>query len=195
WFGSPPIRNAGTLAGNLVNASPIGDTIPALMVLDAEIDIAGTSGSRRVNVNRFYESYRRTVLAPDELLTGVRIPLPREDDVYKLYKVSKRKDLDISTFSAAIWMRVSGGIVSDVRIAYGGVAPTVIRLPRVETCLRGSKPSIDKFQEAAHIAREEVAPISDVRGSDEYRRLLSGNILLKFWHETIAGDRWRKDVA
>lgn len=183
WFGSPMIRNAATLAGNLVNASPIGDTIPALFVLDAQVELAGPQGRRWVNINQFYTGYRQTVLGPGEIVASARIPLPAPGDVYKLYKVSKRKDLDISGFGAAFWMRPAGRTIGDIRIAYGGVAPTVIRLPRTEQLLRGRVGSLELFEQAGLVAREEISPISDVRGSADYRHTLAGNILLRFWHD------------
>jgi xanthine dehydrogenase small subunit len=188
WFGSPMIRNAGTLAGNLVNASPIGDTIPALFVLDAQVELAGPQGRRWVNINQFYTGYRQTALAPGEILVSVRIPLPGADAVFKLYKVSKRKDLDISGFGAAFWMRRSGRSITDIRIAYGGVGPTVMRLPRTEQLLRGRVGSLELFEQAGLVAREEISPISDVRGSADYRRTLAGNILLRFWHDLGQGE-------
>jgi xanthine dehydrogenase small subunit len=187
WFGSPLIKNAGTLAGNLVTGSPIGDTIPALTVLEAEIDLAGAGGTRRVPIGDFYTGYRQTVLRPDELVTGVRVPLPRPGETFKLYKVSRRKDLDISSFGAAVWMRRAGPVIEDVRIAYGGVGPMVLRMRRTEAALRGGDASLASFERAADVARDEVTPISDVRGSEQYRRTLAGNILLKFWHESIGG--------
>jgi xanthine dehydrogenase small subunit len=186
WFGSPLIKNAGTIGGNLVNASPIGDTIPAMIVLGAEVDIAGVGGNRRVPIGEFYAGYRRTVLAPDELLTGVRIPIPTGGEIFKLCKVSRRKDLDISSFGAAIRMRRdAAGAIADPRIAYGGVGPTVIRMTRAEDVLRGAAPTLDVFHEAARLAAEQVTPITDVRGSDTYRRALARNVLLRFWHETF----------
>jgi len=122
---------------------------------------------------------------PDELLANVRIPLLNESKKFKLYKVSRRKDLDISTFGAAIWMQQSGGIIEEVRIAYGGVGPMVMRLPTTEALLRGQSPTLELFQQAGEIARQEVKPISDVRGGAEYRRTLAANILVKFWHEVM----------
>ena len=186
WFGSPLIKNAGTLGGNLVTGSPIGDTIPALMALQAEIDVAGVSGTRRIPISEFYAGYRKTVLAPDELVTGVRIPLLGDGETLKLYKVSRRKDLDISSFGAAIWMRQSNGTVDDVRIFYGGVGPMVLRMTRAEDVIRGHAPTLERFEEAGRAAREQVTPITDVRGSEAYRRTLAENILVKFWHEAVA---------
>lgn len=186
WFGSPLIKNAGTIGGNLVNASPIGDTIPAMIALGAEVDIAGATHTRCVPIGDFYTGYRNTVLAPDELLTGVRIPIPRRDEIFKLYKVSRRKDLDISSFGAAVWMRREpAGEIADVRIAYGGVGPMVLRITGAEEVIRGATPTLDVFHDAARLAAEQVTPITDVRGSDVYRRALSRNILLRFWHEVF----------
>ncbi len=183
WFGSPLIKNGGTLAGNLANASPIGDMIPPLMVLDAELDLAGPSGTRLVKINEFYTGYRATVLRSGELISRIRILLPDAEDIFKLYKVSRRLDLDISSFNAAIWMRKNGRYIQEIRMAFGGVGPVVKRLHRVERFLIGKPLSLANFEQAAQMARQEVTPISDVRGSDEYRRTLSHNILLKFWNE------------
>jgi xanthine dehydrogenase small subunit len=186
YFGSPLIKNAGTLGGNLVTGSPIGDTIPALMALEAQVDVAGVNGTRRVPVSGFYTGYRKTVLAPDELVTGVGVPLPKAGETFRLYKVSRRKDLDISGFGAAIWMRQPNGVVEDVRVVYGGVGPMVMRMGKAEAILRGHAPTLERFQQAGDAARDEVTPITDVRGSEQYRRTLAKNILLKFWHEEIA---------
>ena len=186
YFGSPLIKNAGTLGGNLVTGSPIGDAIPALMVLGAQIELTGVAGARVVPIDRFYTGYRKSVLGPDELLTRVRIPLPRPDETFKLYKVSRRKDLDISSFGAAFWMRRSGNLIADARIAYGGVGPMVMRMVRTEAFLRGKPATYGQFEQAGEVAREEVTPITDVRGSEQYRRTVAANILMKFWHDAIA---------
>ncbi len=182
-FGSPQIKNAGTLVGNIANGSPIGDTLPYLFVADAQLEIAGTSGTRLVPINSFYRGYKQFDLKPDEFITRVFVPIV--SDKLKLYKVSRRRDLDISAFTAAIRLRVNGQI-EEARIAYGGVAPTVIRLPKTESYLIGRTPTLDVFQRAGEIARSEVKPISDVRGSAEYRAQLAENIMSKFWHEAFA---------
>ncbi|MDB5294310.1 MAG: xdhA [Phycisphaerales bacterium] len=187
WFGSPLIKNAGTLGGNLVTGSPIGDTLPALTVLGAEIDVVGTAGTGRVPIGAFYAGYRKTVLRPDELVAGIRIPLPAAGEAVKLYKVSRRKDLDISTFGAAIWTRQTNGTLADVRIAYGGVGPMVLRMTRAEDALRGKAPTLARFEAAGELAAQDVTPITDVRGSEAYRRALARNILVKYWHETTGG--------
>src|SRR5262249_39768639 len=90
-FGSPQIRHLGTMGGNIMNASPIADSLPFLFVMDAQLELAGPSGRRQVNINQFYQGYKKFDLKPDELLTGVRIPLPRSDEILRLYKVSRRR--------------------------------------------------------------------------------------------------------
>jgi xanthine dehydrogenase small subunit len=186
YFGSLQIRNAGTLGGNIANGSPIGDTMPALFVLSATIDLLGPAGTRSVDINDFYTGYRRSVRAADELIVRVRIPLPGADEVCRFYKVSKRKDLDISTFTAAFLVRRAGDSVAEARIAFGGVAATIVRLPRTEAFLRGQTLSAELFREAGAIARSEIRPISDVRGAADFRLALAGNILSKFWYDAFA---------
>ncbi len=207
-FGSPQIKWAGTLVGNIANGSPIGDTLPYLFVADAQLEIAGASGTRIVPISSFYRGYKQFDLRPEEIITRVFVPVvpchserseesparlqadpspsPRlgMTEYLKLYKVSRRRDLDISAFTAAIRLRVNGHI-EDPRIAYGGVAPTVIRLPKTEAFLAGKKPSLETFERAGEIARGEVRPISDVRGSAEFRAQLAENILSKFWWDVI----------
>jgi xanthine dehydrogenase small subunit len=188
YFGSPLIKNAATLVGNLVNASPIGDTIPALFALEGEVEIASATSRRWVRIEDFYIDYRKTLLAPGEIVTRVLFPIPAETDFFKIYKISKRKDLDISSFGAAICMRTTANRIDQIRIAYGGVAKMVVRLPQAETFLTGKIASKDLFAEAGNIACNEVNPISDVRGAEKYRRVLAANILVKFWQDFEAGE-------
>jgi xanthine dehydrogenase small subunit len=183
YFGSPMIKNAGTIGGNLVNASPIGDTIPALMALGAQIEITGPAGIRWVGIDTFYTGYRKTVLGNAEIVTRIRIPFPDAGDIFRLYKISKRKDLDISSVSAAIRMKTSNDVIQSIQVIFGGVAATVIHLPKTEAMLTGSAVALDSFKQAGAIARNEVKPLSDVRGSEMYRRQLVENILIKFWHD------------
>jgi xanthine dehydrogenase small subunit len=188
YFGSPPIKNAGTLGGNIANGSPIGDSMPALYVLNAQIELTGVNGARRVNINDFYTGYKTNVSQPDELITRVHIPIPASGDIFRLFKVSKRKDLDISAFTAAIWMRRDGAVVSEARIAYGGVGPNIIRLRKTEAFFVGKSLNETVIRDAGEIARQEIAPISDVRGSAEFRAQLGQNILRKFFAE-MSDDR------
>jgi xanthine dehydrogenase small subunit len=183
-FGSPQIKNAGTLAGNVANGSPIGDTLPYLFVAGAELELAGSNGTRTVAIADYYLGYKKFDLRADEIIARVRVPVV--DDTLKLYKVSRRKDLDISAFTAAIRLRTSDGHINAATIAYGGVAPTVVRLPKTESFLAGKPIALGTFEEAGRIARGEVKPISDVRGSADYRAQLAENILSKFYYEVLA---------
>ena len=185
-FGSPQIKNAGTLAGNIANGSPVGDSLPFLFVMDAEVELTGVECSRWVNINTLYQGYRSLNIHPDELITRTRIPLLPQDDILKLYKISKRKHLDISTFAAAIRMALNDAQITSAKIAYGGVGPVVLRLPNTEAFLIGKSPARETFEQAAQLAVSEVTPISDVRGSKAFRQQLAHNILLKFYHEAIA---------
>lgn len=190
-FGSPQIKNAGTLAGNIANASPIADTVPFLFVMDAQLELTGLSGTRLVAMRDFYLGYKKLDLRDDELITRILIPLPGERETLRLYKISKRSHLDISTFTAAMLMKRSGGQASgridSIRIAYGGVAPVVLRLGRTEAFLEGKPLTRETFAAAGEIARGEVAPISDVRGSRELRLQLAENILTKFYYDVSSG--------
>jgi len=181
-FGSPQIKNAGTLVGNIANGSPIGDTLPYLLVADASLEING--GERTVPINSFYRGYKQFDLGAGEIITRVRVPIV--NDTLRLYKVSRRRDLDISAFTAAIRLSTVDSHIAKAWVAYGGVAPTVIRLPRTEEFLAGKAISLDVFRDAGRIARDEVKPISDVRGSAEYRAQLAENIFAKFGHELLA---------
>lgn len=181
-FGSPQIKNAGTLIGNIANGSPIGDTLPYFFVAGALLELNG--GTRTVPIDRFYLGYRKFDLQPDEIITRVRIGIVR--DTLKLYKVSRRKDLDISAFTAAIRLAMTGDRIDRAGVAYGGVAPTVIRLPRTEAFLASKTASLETFEQAGRIARDEIKPISDVRGSADYRLQLAENIMTKFWYDITA---------
>jgi xanthine dehydrogenase small subunit len=182
-FGGPQIRHVGTIGGNIANASPIADSLPFLYVTEAVLELASAIGRRAVNVNDFYLGYKQLDLRPGELITRIRVPLPAEDELFKLYKVSRRRDLDISTFTAAIRVRLDDETIGDAAVAFGGVGPTVIRARRTETFLRGQPFSEETLGHAGGIAIEEIAPISDVRGAADYRYQLTRNIFLKFYHE------------
>ena len=193
-FASKQIRNVGTLAGNIANASPIADSLPFLHVIDAEIELAGSQSTRWVNINQFYQGYKSMIMNQEELITRIRWNLPDSKDVLKLYKVSKRKDLDISTFTAGILLKLKNGKMQTVRLAYGGVGPIVLRLPKTEKFLQGKTIISSIFQEAGKLAREEISPISDVRASVDYRSQLAENILMKFFHECCENQK-KKEAA
>jgi xanthine dehydrogenase small subunit len=186
-YGSPQIRNAGTLTGNIANGSPIGDSLPMLMALEAEVAVASaTDGVRRIPITELYIGYRTLSLTPTELITAIHLPLPGPDETLKLYKVSKRKHLDISTFAAALLLTrypSQPEVIQSLRIAYGGVGPTVVRLPQTEAFLAGKPFTEATLAAAGEIAVGEITPISDVRGHQAFRLQLARNILLKFFHD------------
>ncbi len=187
-FGSPQIRNVATMIANVAHGSPIADSLPFLFVADAELDIVGRAGPRRVKINDFYRGYKVKDLAPDEIITHVRIPPFAAGDLLKLYKVSRRNDLDIATFGAAIRVRKAGDRITRADLAYSGVAATVVRLPRTEAFLQGKPFSEATFAAASQMARSEIQPISDVRGSRDFRWRLAENILMKFFFDCMEAE-------
>jgi xanthine dehydrogenase small subunit len=182
-FGAPQIRNAATIGGNVANASPIADSLPFLYVMGAVVELVGPAGTRRVPIESFYRGYKKLDLGSGELIAGLEIPLPKRGDDLRLYKMSRRRALDIASFTAAVLMRRSGDTVASVRLAYGGVGPTVMRLPRAEAFLAGRPFTADTMRHAGEIAAGEITPWSDVRGSETYRRRLAENVLVKFFHD------------
>ncbi len=183
-FGAPQIRHVGTIGGNIANASPIADSLPFLYVMDAVLELRSAVGTRSVPITEFYQGYKKLDLRPGELIASVRVPLPAEDELLRLYKISRRRDLDIASFTAAVRMRLDGETISDAAVAFGAVGPTVIRARQTEQFLRGRLLDETTMQEAGDVAVAEIAPISDVRGAADYRYQLTRNILLKFYHET-----------
>ncbi|MAT69930.1 MAG: xanthine dehydrogenase small subunit [Planctomycetaceae bacterium] len=185
-FGGPQIRAAGTIAGNIANGSPIADSLPFLFVMQAEVETTSAAGTRTIPIDQFYLGYKQLALEPGELITGVQIPLPTAADQLRLYKISRRRDLDISTFTAGIRLRVDAGEITLARVALGGVGPTVVRASAAEAVLVGAPLEEATFRAAGDAAAREVAPISDVRGAAEYRRQLVRNIFVKYFLETAA---------
>jgi xanthine dehydrogenase small subunit len=183
-FGAPQIRHVGTIGGNIVNASPIADSLPFLHVMESSLELCSTAGTRLVNINKFYQGYKKFDLRPGELVARVLIPLPRATDLLRLYKISRRRDLDISTFTAAIRLRLDGDTIADAAISLGAVGPIVIRARKTESFLRGRPLTEETMLQAGEAAVSEITPISDVRGAADYRFQLTRNILLKFYHET-----------
>jgi xanthine dehydrogenase small subunit len=195
-FGSPQIRNAGTLAGNIANGSPIADTLPFLFVMEARLELTGRSGTRVVPINAFYRGYKQLDLEPDEIITRILVPLPPSgsDETLGLYKVSRRKDLDISSFTAAIRLQTAGRTITAASVALGGVGPVVLRMPSVEALLQGNPITEDLFERAGQLARREINPISDVRGSRDFRLQLAENIFCKFYYERLEPTRETREV-
>jgi xanthine dehydrogenase small subunit len=181
-IGAAQIQNRGTLGGNIVNASPAGDTLPILLATDARIVLGSARGEREVAAEAFWTTYRRTVREPDELVLRVLVPLPAGRQV-RFRKVGTRRAQAISKVVMALAWRPDDGVWRDVRLALGSVAPTPIRAPRTEAFLEGSVRSPDLAQRAVETLTDEIQPIDDVRSTAEYRRQVAGNVLRRLLRE------------
>jgi xanthine dehydrogenase small subunit len=188
-IGARQIRERGTIGGNVANASPIGDMPPLLLALDAVLIIASASGVRRLPVDAFFKGYRTTALAPGEVLAAIEIPRPAADIRLGLYKVSKRFEQDISAVCGAFALRLEGAQVAGIRIAYGGMAAVPRRAPAAEASLTGQPWNADSLAVAMAAIDASFTPLSDMRASAEYRKLVARNLLLKFYLEHPAEPR------
>jgi len=176
-FASSQIRNRATLGGNIANASPIGDTPPVLLALDARLRLDGPSGSREMALADFFHDYKKTALADDEFIAAVFLPRPAADHNLKVWKLSKRREDDISAVLGAFAWRLEDGLMRDVHLAFGGMAGIPRRAPAAEAALEGSRPDDASFAHARAALAKELTPMADARGSAEYRTLAAGNLL------------------
>jgi len=183
-IGSRQIRNRGTIGGNIANASPIGDSPPALLALDATLILRRADTSRSVKLDDFFTGYRRTVLARGEFIERIDVPLPEPGEMFRCYKVSKRFDQDISAVCAAFRLCLQDGIVSDIRIGFGGMAATPVRTRAVEEALTGRPWTKATIRTAQVVMDNAFFPLSDMRASAAYRRTVARNLLLKCFLET-----------
>ena len=187
-FAGLPVRNAGTLGGNVANGSPIGDSMPLLIALGASVVLmslrAGQQVARELPLEQLYTGYRKNVMAADEVLAWVKLPPPLSDEFCRAYKISKRFDDDISAVCLALSLRLADGQVAAVSIGAGGVAATPVRAVRTEAALRGRPWTQATVQAAISILRTEFQPISDMRASSSYRTQVLGNLLQRFWLES-----------
>jgi xanthine dehydrogenase small subunit len=180
-FASPPIRNAGTLGGNVANGSPIGDSMPALMVLDTTLVLRSKDKTRRLPLNDFYIDYQETALKSGEFLERILIPLPDGQAHVASYKVSKRFDQDISAVCGAYRLELDGNTVKELRIAYGGMAAVPKRATRCEAALSGARWNEAGVKAAMKLLTEDFEPISDMRSSAAYRREVCANLFYRFY--------------
>lgn len=175
-IGAAQIQNRGTIGGNVINASPAGDTLPILLATDAQLVLASAKGERTVEAADFWPSYRVTARRDDELLVRIRIPLPRFRQV-RFRKVGTRRAQAISKVVMALSWREDGGVWRDVRVAVGSVAPTPIRARETERVLEGAAARQTTADHAATTIAAEVHPIDDVRSTADYRRVVTARIL------------------
>jgi xanthine dehydrogenase small subunit len=182
-FASPPLRNRATLGGSLATASPIGDGAPLLLALDARLHLRSPLGRRTISLDSFFTSYRRTVLAPDELIESIEIPKPLPEFV-RFYKVAKRRMDDISTVAAAMAMDWdASGRIARARFAFGGVAPIPLRAVAAEESVAGRRWNDDAAERVQAALDRTIEPIGDHRGSAEYRLAVSKSLVAKFLWE------------
>ncbi|WP_028475195.1 xanthine dehydrogenase small subunit [Nevskia ramosa] len=187
-FASPPVRNSGTLCGNLANGSPIGDAMPALIVLGADIELRCGDVVRRLPLERFYLGYQKKDLQPGEFLTSVRIPKSASGLIFESYKLSKRIDQDISAVCAAFAITLDGDVISSARIAFGGMAATPARAPATEAALIGQPFTAATIATAAAKLAEDYKPLSDMRASSSYRLQTAMNLLKRFHLQHSGGN-------
>ena len=179
--GSPQIRNRGTLGGNLANASPAGDTIPPLYVLDARVVLVSSTGTRHLPVDEFYTGPGKSLRNQCEIITAVELPVePARRSVFM--RLGQRQALAISKVSVAVSLVHTDGSVPDIRIALGAVAPTVVRARRAEDALRGHTLDNDAIVAACTAVESDAAPISDLRSNARYRRAMCGELLNRALH-------------
>ena len=188
-FAGLPVRNAGTLGGNIANGSPIGDSMPLLIALKARVVLARAQGgaiaTRELALEDLYTGYRQNCMAADELLAWVEVPALQAGAWMRAYKISKRQEDDISAVCLGIYLqRDAEQRVQHISIGAGGVAATPMRARQTEAALRGQPWSLATVQAARAVLVQEFSPISDMRASADYRRQVLGNLLQRFWLET-----------
>ncbi|WP_374089133.1 FAD binding domain-containing protein [Methylomicrobium lacus] len=183
---SAPIRQRATVGGNLANASPIGDLSVFFLALDAGVRIAGPLRERSVKLRDFFNAYKQIDCGPDELLREILFDLPDPSAVFSFEKVSKRTYLDIASVNSALLIEVSNGIIQKIHLSAGGVAPIPLYLAATCDYLLGKAPRPDVVIEAAGVAQTEIAPISDVRGTEGYKRLLLRQLIFAHFLKLFA---------
>ncbi|PWK65730.1 xanthine dehydrogenase small subunit [Aminobacter sp. AP02] len=184
-LGGEQVRNMGTIGGNIANGSPIGDTPPPLIALGATLTLRKGTVRRTISLQDFFIAYGKQDRAPGEFVEAVHVPVPAKGENFAVYKVTKRRDEDITATLGAFWLTLAkDGTVAEVRIAYGGMAATPKRASAVEAALVG-KPWTEATVEAAMAKyAEDFTPLTDMRATAEYRALAARNLLLRFYMET-----------
>lgn len=188
-IGSPQIRNRGTLAGNLITASPANDSIPALLALDAKIELTSIHGKRIVELNQFFTGLRKTVLTNHEIVTDIFFSMPKSNSRSAFVKNALRNAQAISVVNVAVAYNLENGKIDQAKIALGSVATTVIRIPEAEEYLQDKEPSESTFHEAGKIAAKNIRPISDIRSSDEYRKKMVAVLVKRALWQSLSEEK------
>ncbi|XUY26075.1 xanthine dehydrogenase small subunit [Agrobacterium sp. rho-8.1] len=188
-IGGQQVRNMGTIGGNIANGSPIGDTPPALIALNATLTLRSSSGSRTIPLEKYFIDYGKQDRFAGEFVEKVFVPVPAPDTHYAIYKISKRRDEDISALCAAYHLKLDPtGAIEDIRIAFGGMAATPKRAAKLEEALRGKPWNMETIDAARDAIDEDFQPLTDWRATAEYRTLTAKNLLTRFFLET-SGER------
>ena len=181
-YGSVQIRNVATIGGNIATASPIGDTLPILLSLDAELVIETKKNKKILSINEFFISYRKTKLKKGEFIYSIRIPLYK-NNIFKAYKISKRFDDDISSLCASFNLEINNNKIKNAFIAFGGMAEIPKRAKNCEKILKNKRLSIDIFLKARNCLEKDFSPINDMRATKDYRLEVAKNLLIKCFYE------------
>ncbi|MEQ8187106.1 MAG: FAD binding domain-containing protein [Candidatus Eremiobacterota bacterium] len=181
-MGGHNIRNMATIGGNICTASPAGDSLPPLYLFDTELELMSEHSTRKIPIEDFIKGPGKTSLKDGEILTGIVIKKPSDFNIQHFEKVGQRKSLAISIASFAALLRINnGGIIEKSRFAWGSVGPTVIRSHEIDKILNGKTLSIENLNIASEMVKKSVKPVDDIRASAEYRRNISGNLMLRLF--------------
>jgi CO/xanthine dehydrogenase FAD-binding subunit len=178
--GARQIQNRGTIGGNVMNASPAGDTLPVLLAYDAEIEVSNTEGSRLIPFTAFYTGYRQTALKDDEMVTHIKIKKPEANEKAAFIKIGTRKAQAISKVMACFRMGLDGDVIKSFAAAYGSVAAVPVRVTALEEFLIGKQLNETIIQEAIQITKDNLHPIDDIRSTAEYRKHVCGVMVKRF---------------
>jgi len=185
-FASTPIRNSGTMGGNVANGSPIGDSMPTLIALGANVVLRNRVRARRLPMEDLYVGYLKTAMGADEILEAIEVPMPRPSLRFRTYKLSKRFDSDISAVCAAFALDIEKGVIAGCRIAFGGMAATPRRAPAAEAALTGKAWTEATARAGMEALAADYTPLTDMRASAGYRSRSAQNLLYRFFLETRA---------
>ena len=174
---STPIRNIATIAGNFVNASPIGDFTILFLALDAELVLSDRTSKREIPLRNFYKGYKQLNKKEEEIIEQVSFEIPGKKDLFNFEKVSKRTHLDIASVNSAIYLKTDGKLITHAGLSAGGVGPVPLYLSNTSAFLKDKKVTEEIIDEAIAIAQSEISPISDARGSEDYKRLLLSQLI------------------
>ena len=186
WTGGIANQNRGTLGGNIANASPAADSLPALLVYDAELTLISVRGERRVAYRTFHTGYKQTVLAADELIRDISLPRRFSGYIFHARKVGARNAQAISKVCLAALGQMAGGTIRDIRLAMGSVAPVPLRLSETERMLIGKRIAPSLIDAARQSVAKEIRPIDDIRSSARYRSVVAGNLVAEFLEKLAA---------